>query len=146
MYTQEETNNLNVISVLMKLIQNMSQDMYFYFMFRANDNSGDLETKYYRTISIRGNEIVLLQPVELSAGAQISEVSNLEGIHINCLTLSWAPYLTLSDCDGGGKNCRSVGYFADLMNIAGEHLNFTWSCDKEPNNDWGIMQISGPSN
>ena len=124
----------------------MSQNMYFYFMFRAHDNSDDLETKYYRIISIKGNENVLLQPLELSVGGQLSEVSSMEGIHINCLTLSWAPYLTLSGCDGGGKNCKSVGYFADLMNIAGEHLNFTWSCDKEPNNDWGIMQISGPSN
>ena len=35
---------------------------------------------------------------------------------------------------------------ADLMNMVGNMLNFTWHCDAEPNNDWGVTPKSGPPN
>ena len=131
---------------LSKDIGSMRENMYFYLICRLHGNSDDSKIRFYRIVSIKGNDVVLFQPLEFSKSGKEKEMSNLEGIHIKCLTLSWAPYLTLNDCEESGKNCKSVGYFADLMNIAAKNLNFTWSCDREPNNNWGIMQISGPSN
>lgn len=126
--------------------KSLSENMYFYLVFRLYDMNGDSETRYYRVVSIKGNDNVVLQTIDVAKKEKITEISNLEGLHIKCLTLSWAPYLSLSDCDENNKNCKSIGYFADLMNIAANHLNFTWDCDKQPENNWGIIQVSGPSN
>ena len=134
------------LEYIVKEIKEIQENMYFYLIYKSSDNSDDSKTKFYIVISVKGNEKVIIQALDLSKAGLIKEISNLENMHIKCLTLSWAPYLTLSDCNESGKDCKSVGYFADLMNIAAKHLNFTWSCDKEPDNNWGIMQISGPSN
>ena len=73
---------------------------------------------------------------------------DMQGIHINCTTLSWLPYFELGNCQGEKKtNCKGVGYLADVMNIFASRYNFTWSCDAEPDENWGHVQpISGPRN
>ena len=35
------------------------------------------------------------------------------------------------------------GILADLLDILGETYNFTWSLDKDPNNDWGTEPKTG---
>ena len=71
---------------------------------------------------------------------------DMQGIHIKCYTLSWAPYLTLSNCiQPNQTSCESVGYLADVMNNLGTMFNFTWDCDKDPDENWGVLPISGNS-
>ena len=68
----------------------------------------------------------------------------MQGIHIKCYTLPWAPYLTLSDCmQPNLTSCKSVGYLADVMDNLGSMFNFTWDCDMDPKGDWGVLPISG---
>ena len=68
-------------------------------------------------------------------------------MHIPCLTLSWMPYIDLIECNpDNGQNCLSVGYLADVWNLLGKRLNFTWHCDADPNSDWGVIPVSGPAN
>jgi hypothetical protein len=129
---------------MLHIVQRLSENMYFYLTLTKAE--GDSHRMWYHVISIKGNERALLQVVHFDKNGKIVETYDMEGMHITCLTLSWSPYLTLSDCDSNGKNCESSGYLAEIMNSVGKRLNFTWHCDKERSNNWGIIQISGPSN
>ena len=78
----------------------------------------------------------------------VKQETNLQGLHINCSTLSWSPWFKLTNCKGSSNtDCSGVGYLADAMNFLSVRFNFTWSCDTQPNRHWGGQQpISGPKN
>jgi len=65
--------------------------------------------------------------LSFSPSGRVKEQFNLGGLKIESITLSWAPYLTLGNCDVEGKNCQTVeGLLADYMNILANMFNFTW--------------------
>jgi hypothetical protein len=80
----------------------------------------------------------------LKTGETILYQLCLKGQELYSLSLTWAPYFTLQDCDENGKNCMSqTGFIADVMDVLGSQFNFTWSSDKEPNGDWGLKTKNG---
>jgi hypothetical protein len=121
------------------LVRNLSRNMYFYIIYM--DNSGGHPISCKRIISIQNNKKILVQSIKCDSKKKPK--NDMEGIHLTCLTLSWPPYVDLLDCNDG---CTSVGYLPDLFNLLGERLNFTWHCDAEPNEDWGVVPVSGPAN
>ena len=70
----------------------------------------------------------------------------MQGLRIVSLTLAWEPYFTLDCAVNQYKNCKSGGYLADVMDILGSMLNFTWEAHAEQNANWGTKPISGPYN
>ena len=60
--------------------------------------------------------------------------------------LSWEPYLSITNCADTGQECNSKGYLADVMDILGVMMNFTWESHAQREKDWGIIPISGPPN
>ena len=123
----------------------MSENIYFYLCY-IEDISGPM-VEWKKLITLKHNPQVVSNKVHFEPSGKMIEEYDMQGLHVKCSTLSWAPYLSLSDCDENtGKDCKSTGYIADVMNLLGSSLNFTWSCDAEPNNDWGVTPISGPSN
>ena len=132
-----------IIEELKRQINFVSANMYFYLAIIRKKR---ITIDWYKLLSIKGNNKIIAQSIKVNDGVIGSSTKNfdLEGLHIDCLTLSWSPYLILNDCNAKtGKNCQSQGYLAELMNFAGKQLNFTWHCDKEVNDDWGVIQISG---
>ena len=125
------------------LVRNLSKNMYFYIMYMDSADGEKIACK--RIISIQNNKKVLVQSVQCDSKKNIK--NDMEGIHLTCLTLPWPPYVDLLDCNSNnGKNCTSVGYLPDLFTLLGERLNFTWHCDADPNEDWGVVPVSGPAN
>jgi hypothetical protein len=74
---------------------------------------------------------------------QIVEDYNLNGLTIYSLSITWAPYLSLEDCDKSGENCKTYGYLKDYTDIIAKRCNFTWESHKEINEDWGVLPKSG---
>ena len=138
--------NQNEIVELKNLVSRLSENMYFYLYYSTID-AGSYKSMWERIITIRHNPQVIMNQLEFSSFGRIKPSYDLQGIHIKCSTLSWAPYLSLFDCnENDGKSCKSEGYLADLVDMMGSQQNFTWHCDAEPNNDWGTAPKSGPAN
>ena len=134
------------IMKLRNVISQLSENMYFY-VYYSKVEIASFKLMWERVISIRHNPQVILNEIEFSSQGRVKPSYDLQGIHITCSTLSWAPYLSLFDCnESNGKSCKSEGYLADLVNMMGNQQNFTWHCDAEPNNDWGTAPKSGPAN
>ena len=70
----------------------------------------------------------------------------MQGLEIVSITLSWAPYFTLTNCKEDMTKCGGEGYLADVMDILGNMMNFQWQSHGEINENWGTTAISGPSN
>ena len=77
---------------------------------------------------------------------QMHKNISLQGFHLISTTLSWAPYFTIYGCNEFQMECNSEGYLADVMNVLGEKMNFTWESHGEVEQNWGTIAISGPSN
>ena len=137
--------NETFISRMKNTIRNMSKNMFFYLVFSDEFNVESMVVQ--RVISIQNNDKILFQHVQFDNNGKIVANYNLEGMHIPCITLSWAPYAELIDCDPKNqRNCITEGYLSELLNIVARQLNFTWHCDAEPNGNWGVIPISGPAN
>ena len=129
--------------LIISKLQTFGENSYFYIAYkrqRQEDNSSNWD----KVITLRNYYHPIINPIEFDNFGRMITKYDLNGIHIKCCTLSWAPYLTLSDCVGPNKvNCTSTGYLADLMDNLGRMMNFTWICDAEPDHNWGTIPISG---
>ena len=118
-----DTLNQNKIKELKGLVSRLSENMYFYVYYSTIDaGSGSYRLMWERVISIRHNPQVIMNQLEFSSFGRIKPSYDLQGIHIKCSTLSWAPYLSLFDCnEDDGKSCKSEGYLADLVDMMGSN-------------------------
>ena len=127
-------------------IEEMSENMFFYWASINLDSPGVIKSD--QMVSLKNSKHIITTPIEFDSVGKVGLEKDLRGLHINCSTLSWYPYFQLKDCKGKNyTNCGGEGYLADIMNIMGKRLNFTWSCDAEPDGNWGHLEsISGPKN
>ena len=127
-------------------IRALSENMSFYWIKIGSDSSHIQELN--QIFSMKGSNQINMKPVKFDQLGYAMVEQDLGGLHINCSTLDWYPYFKLKDCRGSNHtNCSGEGYMADIMNIMAKRLNFSWSCDKEPYENWGhLSSISGPKN
>ena len=59
------------------------------------------------------------------------------------LTLSWAPWLSIVDCDDQLTYCQTEGLLPELFSIVESLYNFTLVATKEPDNFWGTVPVRG---
>ncbi len=72
---------------------------------------------------------------------------DLQGLEVTSSTLSWAPFLTIDDCDETGRNCKkNFGYLGDYMEFIAGAMNFTLVSYQDVDRDWGVVPKSGPYN
>jgi hypothetical protein len=72
---------------------------------------------------------------------------DLNGLTIYSTSDSWAPYLTLENCDESGTKCTSYGYLKDYTDLVAKKYNFTYESHRDmTGNCRGVMPISGPYN
>ena len=101
---------------------------------------------WHQVITLNNYTKSVINPISFNEMGIITENFNLQGLNIISLTLSWAPFFTLTDCKNGHKNCKGKGYLADVMDALGKHMNFTWETDEDPAGNWGTTPISGAAN
>ena len=123
-----------------------SENAFFYWIGTNDENSNTSDWK--QIISVKNSQTTLSTSMKFDSFGGVKQETNLQGLHINCSTLSWSPWFKLTNCKGSSNtDCSGVGYLADAMNFLSVRFNFTWSCDAQPNRHWGGQQpISGPKN
>ena len=126
-------------------LQENSRNAFFYWIGIGGSKLGMMDWK--QILSVKNSMQTLSNELKFDRHGRIVKKQDMQGLHINCSTLSWAPYFELEECKGKNKNCRGSGYLADMINIFGRRFNFTWSCDAEPEGNWGGSRpIIGPRN
>ena len=76
---------------------------------------------------------------------RIVENYNLQGLRIRSTTLTWAPFLTINDCNKTGLACMiNYGYLKDYMDALALKFNFTYTSHRNTDNDWGVIPKKGP--
>ena len=73
----------------------------------------------------------------LSKLGHVREDFDLQGEALSCVTLSFAPFFKIENCQEGRKNCTTRGIITDIMDEVSKMYNFTWFCDKPPSGNWG---------
>jgi hypothetical protein len=77
---------------------------------------------------------------------KVMEDYDLNGLTLYSIALDWEPLATFKDCNSAGKKCSSAGYLIDFIDVMSNMLNFTFEAHIDPDGDWGIIPISGPTN
>ncbi len=68
----------------------------------------------------------------------------MQGLHITSTSLTWVPYLSVSDCDEQGMDCnKNYGALVDIVALLEKRYNMTIHSYKDPNNDWGVYPKNG---
>ena len=129
---------------LKRLLDQFSVSSMFYVVYMANESLP--KCSWVRVITLNGSKQSAVNPIKMDSKGKVIEGYNLQGMHIKSSALSWEPYLSITNCTDTGQKCNSKGYLADVMDILGVMMNFTWESHAQREQDWGIIPISGPPN
>ena len=106
----------------------------FFYIATPDRNSGKMT--WHQIISLKsGSALNQLQFANKSS--KIIEKFNMQGVEITSSALTWAPYLTIDDCNIDGMDCgQNYGYHIDLMDNLAMKFNFTYISQKNVDNSW----------
>lgn len=119
----------------------LDSNAMFYIIYEK-----DTMTHYKVVIHVKNGSKPVMNALRLDEQGAVLPSYNLQGLHLRSSTLSWAPYFTIENCDQAGESCDTAGFLADLMDVMGRQLNFTWDSHAPPDGDWGVRPKSGPFN
>ena len=84
------------------------------------------------------------QMVKISPTSEVLRtIWNYHGTALKAVTLPWAPFVILRNCDTLGRNCQSNGIVMDIFNTLANRFNFTIDLIKEPSGKWAIEPVQG---
>ena len=147
------TGDMNEVRIneMKSLLERISKSSFFYWGYRKRGTTGELE--WHQILTLDNYKEAIINPLSFNQpNGIIIEHHDLQGLHLKDMTLSWAPFYTVSNCEDGNhpngpnKNCKTAGYLDDTMKLFSKSLNFTWESHNEPENNWGTVPISGPAN
>ena len=98
-----------------------------------------IHSDLYKIYTNRNWPTFVQNKITLDVSNPLSLKPDLQGMPLRSMSLSWFPWLEIHSCDVNGRNCQTSGALHDFMNILKDFYNFTWSSDKEPNNNWGVQ-------
>ena len=101
---------------------------------------------WYHVISTSSGN-VMASLTFVNASLKIRKSFDLAGLQVTSTTLTWAPFLTINDCNHLGLECdANHGYLRDYFDLLGRWFNFTVVYHKDQDDDWGLLPKSGPFN
>ena len=135
-------------NVFLSKLEVSSKSRFFYWLYEnANERN---KISYNRVITILNVEQIVVNSLSFNNYGHIIEDYDLQGMHVLSTTVSWPPYIFLSEGCKNPKNyndeCKAYGHLVDALNVMGRMSNFTWECHGDPNDDYGTTPLSGPAN
>ena len=125
-----------------------SKSRFFYWLYESSENRNVLS--YNRVITVLNVKKVVVNSLSFNNFGYINEDYDLQGMLIRSTTVSWPPYIFLSEGCKNPKNynaeCKAYGHLVDALNVMGKKSNFSWECHGDPNDNYGTTPLSGPAN
>ena len=129
---------------LKRLLDQFSISSMFYVIYKTSESLPTFS--WFRVITLNGSKQSAVISLNMDSKGKVIDGYDLQGMHIKSVALSWEPYLSITNCTNTGQKCNCTGYLADVMDILGVMMNFTWESHAQRDNDWGIIPIVGPPN
>ena len=121
-------------------LKDIEEGFYFYFVLES-----DGRLFWYYVLSIQRMFSPIIGQVIINNDSVIKEKYDLRGMTIKSITVPYPPLFTI-DCDGTSKNCKTGGFTSDITSFLATKLNFTLEYHREPNDNAGVIAVSGPNN
>ena len=127
-------NTSNLIHTQLSLLQPSA----FFYMALSSTCCMD----WHQVISLKSGSIInVLKFADNSS--RVIETFDLHGLKITSTSLTWAPYLTIDDCNEYGLECaKNNGYLKDFMDMMASQFNFSYVSQKNVGNNWGTLPIN----
>ena len=128
-------------------LKDSSKNRFFYWLYENSNEIGRIS--YNRVVTVLNVEQVVVNKLNFNSFGIIIEDYDLQGMHIQSTTVSWPPYIFLSEeCKDPTlyNACKAYGHLVDALNVMGKMSNFTWECHGNRNDDYGTTPLSGPAN
>ena len=131
----------NITDLIKKWLSHLHALSFFYMAMTPNISSA---MTWHQVISLKsGNVMNNLDFANHSY--KIIDTFDLHGLQITSTSLTWAPYLTIDNCNEFGLECvKNYGYLIDFIDKLALKFNFTYLSQKNVENDWGMQPKSGP--
>ena len=121
------------INLMKRQLNDLHAITLFYFLMPFGNHT---DLSWHTIISLMSGSAI--NPMKFVEGSsRIIETFDMQGIEITSTALTWAPYLTIDDCNEQGLACaKNFGYLIDFMNMMAVEFNFTYTSHKNLNNSW----------
>ena len=136
--------NDSTSTYLDRVVNNISTNTMFY-QTHIHENNSESPT-WNQVIALKGYERGILNQIKFNSSGRIVENFTMQGINIIGLALSWEPYFSIESCTDMKTICMERSYLAEVMDIMGDMMNFTWEAHRQHDDNWGTSPISGPAN
>ena len=83
------------------------------------------------------NSQCIINKWKFQPNGALEEEYDMMGAELKTIGLPYPPYLGVGDCKNGNMNCKTYGSVPDILDEISSMFNFTWTCDREPDGDWG---------
>lgn len=113
------------------------------FFYIAIPTGSHTDMTWHQIISLKSGSA--LNHLEFDDNSsKIIEAFDMHGLEITSSSLTWAPYLTIDDCNEDGLDCaKNYGYLIDLMDELAIKFNFSYLSQKNTNNSWWHVGTHG---
>ena len=132
--------NNEKINLMKKHLSDLQATTLFYISMPSGNHT---DVTWHQIISLNsGSALSNLKFVESSS--RIFETFDMHGLEITSSALTWAPYLTIDDCNEHGLECaNNYGYLIDFMDKLTVQFNFTYDSQKNVNDSWWHLGAHG---
>ena len=136
--------NLAHIKLMVSHIERLAKNSFFYWIYKAENSNHEMIWSQVLTVDHYTQAVI--NNLKFNRLGIIVEEYDMQGMNLVSTELSFPPYLTYLECNGGNRECKTSGYLVDAMDIFAKTMNFTWESHQDTSNDWGAAPISGPAN
>ena len=148
--TDQMTTALSLISKHKVLHSVMVFDNFQHFKSLASNHQTNSlfylyteDSKWKQVLILENNPKIVINNIEFDALGRAMLNENLQQLHLVPTTLSWDPYVKISNCNSTGRNCGYEGMLVDYMNVWSKNLNFSWDLQEDIRKSWGMEPRSG---
>ena len=128
-----------------KSLREFGANSYFY-MLKISLQPHLPTFQWYTIMTFNHDSQFIMNKITFNEMGNVIANYDMNGYRIVAAALTWKPALAVEDCDQNGRNCKSYGIIADLLNSMAREYNFTWDIYKDLDNDWGLFPVEGSKN
>ena len=128
-----EAWGIKKINIMKKHLVELQATALFYIAMPTLNHT---DMTWHQMISLRSDS-ALNHLKFYKNSSRIVETYDMLGLEITSSSLTWAPYLTIDECNEHGLECaKNYGYLIDLMDKLAVQFNFTYISQKNVNDSW----------
>ena len=135
--------NNKYTNLIKKYLLDMKAVTTFYILIPASHTGGMGHMTWHQITSLKSGSTISNLTFHVNS-TMVVETFDLQGLEISSTSLTWDPYLIIDGCNEQGLECaNNYGYCIDIMEELAFKYNFTYTSQKNVDNNWGNIVSNG---